>query len=368
MTVTLTEGIAVFTTVVHPRWLGAVNDLREVRGMTAATPADWSHVLQHIKALFPAVAIVAAMELDVFTPLADGASQTVDELAAALGVPTRRLRMLLDSLAANGLVAVNHSDRFTNSAVANQFLVKGRPQYMGGSYELYSDMFATVLSTAVSVRAGTPAALHDWERMHEDKLRAVLRGLNPGAAAHGRLLAAHHDFARFKSVLDVGGGGGGLAIGICQASPGLSAQVIELPAVARISDELLAAAGLQTHVRAMSHDITVAPLQVTHDAAVLRNFLQVLPAERARRAVDNVGRSLRPGGEIFIIGIVLDDDRRGPAGAHALNLFFLNAFPDGQAYTEAEHRAWLEAAGFADITRSPFPGMDHSLMTARKPG
>jgi hypothetical protein len=45
-----------------------------------------------------------------------------------------------------------------------------------------------------------------------------------------------------------------------------------------------------------------------------------------------------------------------------------NAFPDGQAYTESEHRAWLAAAGFVDITRSPFPGMDHSLMTARKPG
>jgi SAM-dependent methyltransferase len=336
--------------------------------MTAGTPADWSQVLQHIKALFPAVAIVAAMELDVFTPLADGACQTVDELAAVLGVPTRRLRMLLDSLAANGLIVVDQSDRFTNSAVANQFLVKERPQYMGGSYELYRDMFATVLSTAASVRAGTPAALHDWERMHEDELRALLRGLNSGAAANGRMLAARHDFARFKSVLDVGGGGGGLAMGVCQSSPGVAAQVIELPAVARISDELLAAAGLQARIRSVSHDITMAPLPETHDAAVLRNFLQVLPAERARRAVENVGRSLRPGGEIFVIGIVLDDDRRGPAGAHALNLFFLNAFPDGQAYTESEHRAWLTAAGFADITRSPFAGMDHSLMTARKPG
>lgn len=238
---------------------------------------------------------------------------------------------------------------------------------MGGSHELYADLFATVLATAESVRADAPAALHDWERMPDDQLRALLRGLNPGAAAGGRTIAARHDLGRFKSVLDVGGGGGGLAIGLCQMYPQLTAHVVELPVVARISEELIAAAGLDARIRAVGHDITAAPLGTPHDAAVLRNFLQVLPAARARQAVENVGRSLRPGGEIFIIGSVLDDDRRGPAGAHALNLFFLNAFPDGEAYTESEHREWLDAAGFVDVTRSPFPGLDHSIVTARKP-
>jgi hypothetical protein len=88
------------------------------------------------------------------------------------------------ALASTGLIT-HTGDRFENSALANEFLVRGRPRYMGGSHELYADIFAAMLSTAESVRTGTPAALHDWEHMPEEQVRALLRGLNPGAAASG---------------------------------------------------------------------------------------------------------------------------------------------------------------------------------------
>ena len=332
--------------------------------MSQVPRPDWNDVLQKIKAYFAPVAIVSAMKLDVFTPLAE-APKTPQELAADLGVPVRRLRMLLYSLASTGLIT-REGDQFSNSAIANEFLVRGRPRYMGGSHELYSDIFGTMLSTAESVRTGRPAALHDWEHMPDEQVRGLLRGLNSGAAASGRTLAARHGFGRFKTVLDVGGGGGGLAIGLCESCPSLEATIVELPRIARIADDLVASTGLTSRIRAVSHDITESPLAEPYDAAVLRNFFQVLPADAARRAAANVGRSVRPDGEVFIIGLVLDDDCRGPDGALGMNLFFLNAFDDGEAYTESEYREWLEAAGFTDISRVPFAGFDHSLITARK--
>jgi cyclopropane fatty-acyl-phospholipid synthase-like methyltransferase len=271
----------------------------------------------------------------------------------------------LRSLAATNLI-ISEGDRFANSAVANQFLVRGRPQYMGGSHELYFDMFSSVLATTQSVRTGAPQALHDWDQMPDDQLRAVLRGLNPGAAAQGRTLAHTHDFSRFKTILDVGGGGGGFAIGACEACPNLTAQVVELPRVARISEQLVASAGLASRVRAVSHDMTAMPSAQPYDAAVLRNLLQVLAADRAQRVLENVARSLKPGGEIFI-GAILDDDGLGPTGVLAVNLFFLNAFHDGEAYTESEYREWLETAGFVDIKKSLLRGgLDLSLLTARR--
>src|SRR5262249_19802106 len=142
---------------------------------------DWNDMVQKIKAYFAPVAIVSAMKLDVFTPLGEG-PKTAQGLADSLRVPPRRLRMLLYSLASTGLIT-RDGDRFEISALANEFLVRGRPRYMGGSHELYSDIFAAMLSTAESVRAGRPAALHDWEHMPEEQVRALLRGLNPGAAA-----------------------------------------------------------------------------------------------------------------------------------------------------------------------------------------
>ena len=103
-----------------------------------------------------------------------------------------------------------------------------------------------------------------------------------------------------------------------------------------------------------------------HDAAVLKSVLQVLSAQDARRAIQNVHDVLNPGGKLFIIGQVLDDARLSPLDAVGFNLAFINFFDSGESYTDSEHRDWLTAAGFVDIERSRLSDAG-SLMTARKP-
>ena len=58
--------------------------------------------------------------------------------------------------------------------------------------------------------------------------------------------------------------------------------------------------------------------------------------------------------------------RLSPVPSVLSNLVFLNVFPEGQAYTEAQHRAWLEAAGFRDIVFDVLPDGRGSVR-ARKP-
>jgi hypothetical protein len=49
-------------------------------------------------------------------------------------------------------------------------------------------------------------------------------------------------------------------------------------------------------------------------------------------------------------------------------LLLVNIFDGGESYTEQEHRAWLQEAGFVDIERaSGLLPDEHSLITARKP-
>lgn len=327
--------------------------------------SEWQEVMKHIIPFFPAMAVLSAMELDIFTALSDK-PKTSDEIAGELGIPPHRLRMLLHSLVATDLI-VYDGGKFANSPVATTFLVKGKPQYRGGSHELFSHIFKAVFATAESVRTGKPQSFQDWHLMPDEQLRALLRGLNVGARAEGKAIANIHDFSRFGSLLDVGGGGGGFSIGACESCSQLSAWVVELPRVARISEEIVAASGLGSRIKVVGHDISAMPLERTYDAAMLRNFIQVLDRESARRAIDNVGRSLRTGGEIFIIGAILDDDGLGPEGALALNLFFLNAFQEGEAYRESEYCEWLKAGGFSDIKSVLWGGgLDISLTTAVK--
>ncbi len=188
--------------------------------MTTSAP-DWGEVISHFMEYFSAVAILAAMQLDLFTPLRNG-PRTYEELAGDLAVDPRRLRMLLSTLASTKLVTLSDG-RVANSPAAAEFLVKGRPKYMGGSHELYSDLFSAVLPTAQSIRTGIPQSEHDWDSLPDEQLRAVLRGLNAGAAAQGRVIARDHKFDRFGTILDVGGGGAGFAMGACEACPNLTA-------------------------------------------------------------------------------------------------------------------------------------------------
>jgi hypothetical protein len=79
-----------------------------------------------------------------------------------------------------------------------------------------------------------------------------------------------------------------------------------------------------------------------------------------------MGAALQPGGRLYIVGRILDDSRLAPVESVGFDLVFLNIFDDGRAYTEGEYRAWLTAAGFAEIERVPLPeGV--SIITARKP-
>jgi 3-hydroxy-5-methyl-1-naphthoate 3-O-methyltransferase len=84
------------------------------------------------------------------------------------------------------------------------------------------------------------------------------------------------------------------------------------------------------------------------DVAVLRFFIQVLGRNTARRALANIAKVLRPGGAIIIVGHLLED-RLSPPQAMGQSLVMLTIYDEGQAYTEAEYRAWLSESGFSDI-------------------
>lgn len=307
-----------------------------------------STIQGHAYAIYRPLAMLAGMQLDVFTPLANG-PMSAEEVSKSLGVSVGKLAPLLFALAHANLLTVSEG-RFSNTPEADAYLVKGRPTYMGSAHELYTDMWSAALGVAQSIRSGRPHARHDFSAMSVGELGAFFRGLHAGAMATGRQLATTFAFERFQSLIDVGGGSGGTAIGACQACEGLRATVLELPRVAAIAKTFVASASLAQRVDVVAADILIAPPTGTHDVAVLRYLLQVLSPDQSRRALRNVGAALHSGAELFIIGHVLDDARLSPDAAVGMNLVFISLYEDGQSYSEVEHRSWLEEAGFKEVS------------------
>jgi ubiquinone/menaquinone biosynthesis C-methylase UbiE len=309
------------------------------------------------------MAVRAAVQLGVFTPLAEG-PLTAEELGNALGLKPRRLEMLLYQLVASKFLEL-HDDRFANTPMAARYLVQGRQDYYGGVHELWTDQINALLKTADSIKADEPQAKKDFAGMTQDQLGAFLRGIHGMAVAAGRNLATNPQFSEANQVVDIGGGSGGVAIALCEEHPLLHATVIDFPSVIPIAEEMAVEAGLADRVTGLTTDVLEKPLPGGFDVATARAFFQVLSPEQCQQAAHNIAAALPSGGTLFIVGFVTDDSRLSPDVAVAANTYFLNIFDDGRAYTASQYQDWLSNAGFTDIVRTPFLA-GNSLITARK--
>jgi SAM-dependent methyltransferase len=314
-----------------------------------ATLAQPQRIFEMNQAAQEWFALLAGMRLDLFTPL-DARPMRADELATALGADAEKLGLLLHALVVAGLLTVEDG-RFANTPEAAQFLVRGKPGYMGSAHTLWEEFGYAGLKTAESVRTGVPQARHQYDEMTEEELYVTLGGLHAAGLAKGRALAARGEFAAYRAVLDAAGGSGGVSIALAEAFPALRLTIAELPGVVPVSRRFVAEAGKGAQIRAVPCDLVRDGVAGQYDAAIASLLLQVLSADEARAVLRHIARALRPGGTVYLLNSVLDDTRVTPAPAARMNTLFLSFYDHGQAYTEGEYRAWLAEAGFVDIAR-----------------
>lgn len=203
----------------------------------------------------------AAVELDVFSRLSGGREVTAQEFATTIGLQQRPADILLPALVALGLLDKD-GEKYRNSAVAEEFLVKGRPYFFGGFVQFYDrglypgwEQLVNSLRTNRSMfvdpeKQDTVFAPNDfmmnffWEAMHS------LAGYT------GKALGEVYDFGAHRALLDVGGGSGGIPIELCQTVPGLTAGVYELPHVCPVIEKKIGEAGLDGIISALPGDFT----------------------------------------------------------------------------------------------------------------
>src|SRR5215831_3986571 len=184
-----------------------------------------------------AFAMLAGMQLDVFTPLKEG-PQTAEDIARAIGVGAARLRLLLYPLVAAGLLTEAYG-RFSNTPEVNQFLVKGEPAYIGDWHAILSNRWARNLKIADSIRTGVPQAKLDFSKSPQDQLETYLRRINLLTVAAAHALLERYDFSSVNTLADVGCGGAGIALTITKACPHIRATAIDLPQVAPIAQKII---------------------------------------------------------------------------------------------------------------------------------
>lgn len=297
----------------------------------------------------------AAVDLEVFTKLADGRSVTVDQFADEMGMAQRAADIFLAALASIELLEKN-GDTYRNSALAEEFLVVGRPYYFGGfvrfyNHRLYPGWHRVVdaLHTNRPVTWDPDAQDTVFSADDTDLMELFWEAMHSLAGYTALALRQRYDFGQHRRLLDVGGGSAGFPIELCRNYPELAATVYELPHVCPIAEGKIKSAGLAGVIDTRAGDFETDPtLPDGHDVILLSQILHCGDEQSNRALLDKCWAALPPGGAVVICELLLNPERSGPPAAALMGMNMLLALPGGKNYSETEYLTWLADAGFTD--------------------
>ncbi|MEU4641855.1 methyltransferase [Micromonospora sp. NPDC023814] len=303
----------------------------------------------------------AAVELSLFTRLADGRTMSVAEASAEFGLPSRPADLLLTACASLGLLE-RRGDGYGNTALAEKFLVEGRPYYFGGLVRFYDKREYPAWDRVVeALRTDKPTAwdpdVQDSPFVAEDSqmLQLFWDAMHCISTFTARALGEVYDFGQHARLLDVGGGSAAFPIELCRHYANLSATVYDLPHVCPIADSKIADAGLSERITTVAGDfLRDVELPAGHDVILYSMIMHDWGEDTDRELLRRAYEALAPGGVVIISELMLNADRTGPAEAALMGMNMLIETTAGKNYSETEYMTWLQDAKFSDIRTLPF--------------
>jgi len=326
-----------------------------------------SRILDLANAFWGSAALLSANECGVFGALADGPLADRD-VAAKLGLPRRSLSNLLDALVSMELLT-KQDGVYANSPQAQAFLVPGKPGSLSGALRYNSAMFPAWAKLGESVRTDAPVVPPpSYLGVDKDATRIFVHGMHRRALAMGHAIIGSMDLEGATHLVDVAGGPGTLSVLLCQKYAGLRATVLELPGIAEVGRELVEEAGLSDRVTFVDTDVLTDDLGSSYDAALCSGFMHRESAETCQTMCNRLFESVVSGSRIYLVDVMRDESRVGPAFAALFALNMMLSAEHGGCHADVAHKEWLERSGFAatSITRLA-PPMVHTIVAAARP-
>lgn len=300
-----------------------------------------------------AAVLMAAIELSLFTRISEGAS-TLEQIAAACGVSLLNAERLVSACAALKLIE-KRAGKYVNAPDVEEYLVEGKPRYFGAWSLMGKADFAEWVNLADKLTSTEPpSVLGIYEKLTADQTEMLTRAMfNVGLGA-GHKLAKQFDFSNHRLVLDLGGGSGAYCVALCRRFPHLRAIVFDFPDVCRVTDELIAGAGLSDRIKTHPGDLTRDPFPSGVDAIMLNGNLTQYGPDDVRAIVRKAYGVLPPGGVMHIIAENLNDRKTGPLIAATWSVHEALLGSKGRAHSNAEVIGYFEEAGFVDVAATEF--------------
>jgi ubiquinone/menaquinone biosynthesis C-methylase UbiE len=318
------------------------------------------HIFETLNAYQKTAALKTAIELDVFSAIADGAT-TRASIAKRCQSSERGIRILCDYLVVNGFLLKNGQEYALadDSAV---FLNRRSPAYIGAAAKflalpeminLYQDL-TTIVRTGTSLKGEQSTNEPDSSKWVEfARSMSSLQRVTAVAVAETLCASAGEKW----KVLDVAAGHGMYGVMIAKQNPNAEIFALDWPEVLKVAHENAKAAG----VAARHHHVPGNAFEVDfgkdYDIVLLTGFLHHFDPQTIETILRKVHAALKPGGRAVTVEFIPNEDRVSPPASAAFSMIMLGTTRAGDAYTYSEYDKMFRNVGFTlnELRRSPGP-------------
>jgi len=312
-------------------------------------------------------AMKAAVELEIFTAIAEG-STTAASIAKRCQAAERGVRTLCDFLTIHGFLT-KEGTQYALAPDSALFLNRHSQAYIGGAIEflLTPRLREGHARLTEAVRRGSTALGEGTlERENPDWVKFA-RAMMPLMHMPAEIMAAElRKGGEAHKVLDIAAGHGIFGISVAKQNPAAHIHAADWKNVLEVASKNAQAMGVDDRYHLLPGSAFETDFGRAYDLVLITNFLHHFDPPTCTAFMRKVHAALQSGGRAAIAELVPNPDRVSPPTAAAFSMMMLATTPTGDAYTFAELESISTDAGFARVELAPPEiGLDRLVIAYR---
>lgn len=335
----------------------------------AAQQPSPMRIFEAFNAYQKTAALKAAIDLDIFTHIAEGAT-TAGQLATRTRASERGVRILCDYMALQGFLSKNGKS-YGLTPESEAFLNRQSPAYIGSATQFLCspDLRKHWDDLSGAVRKGGTTAEDDGTIEPDNPIWVdFARGMAGLMTLPAELLAkvVSADRGEPWKVLDIAAGHGMFGVTIAKHNPNARIVAVDWANVLHVATENATRFGVADRHTLLPGSAFDVDFGKDYDLVLVTNFLHHFDLPTNEKLLRKVYASLKPGGRVVILDFVPNEDRVTPPESAGFALVMLAGTPAGDAYTYSEYQSILRNAGFKRDEMHALPPTPNQAIVAWK--
>ena len=309
-----------------------------------------AQILQFITNFWSSRAVYVLAKLGIPDLLKSG-PKTAEELASTTKMHAPSLYRVLRALASIGVVRSTGDERFALTPVS-ELLVTDAPGSLRWFTisELGQEHFPAWGNLMHSVKTGEIAfdnffGVDIWKYFEQNPEDGATfqNSMSGVTAATNEQIRSLYDFSPFGTVVDIGGGHGGLITSVLQTNPKAKGILFDAPQVIEAARQKIETAGLAERCETVAGDFFKA-VPAGGDLYMMKWIIHDWNDEQAITILRNCRSQMKSGGKLIIVDCVVPEtDEPDFSKFFDLNMLVMTG---GKERTKKEFAQILSAAGF----------------------